>query len=224
MKIRSLPFFSIFLALAVSLPMAAYAGKGGGKRQGEQQLMVWQHGQYALGWGWASWSRAWRHFSFSIPTWPEFKRNGLTQRCPDRIEAAHWVRRYEAIFNGQRKDAWDYQWSYAMWEHDGLAIAPAVNLISYIGVGPDATHTKEAAPYHKRPVKSLSSLVHPPIVAHDAELDRLTFDEFYGGHRMRRRAKLSYQLSKPWRLLRAVQARFAAPSALASSGTVRLSS
>lgn len=163
--------------------------------------------KYALGWGWASWSRAWRHFRFSIPTWPEFKRNGLAQRCPDRIEAAHWVRRYDPIFNGERKDVWDYQWTYSLWEQNGLAVVPAVNLINYIGTGPDATHTREARPCRARPAKSLSDLLHSPTVAHDAELDRKTFDEFYGGHRMRRRATLSYQLTKPLRVLREVQAR-----------------
>ena len=180
--------------------------------------------KYALGWGWASWSRAWRHFQFTIPTWPEFKRNRLAEVFPDRIEAAHWVRRYEPIHRGDRKDAWDYQWSYTLWEQNGLAVTPAVNLVHYIGVGTDATHTKEAAPSRTRPAKSISDLLHPPTVAQDAELDRVTFDEFYGGHRMRRRAKLSHQLSKPLRTWRAFQARLAGESAFATNGTIRASS
>lgn len=180
--------------------------------------------KYALGWGWASWSRAWRHFQFSVPTWPEFKREGLARLCPDRIEAAHWIRRYEPIHRGARKDVWDYQWTYALWEQNGLAVTPAVNLISYLGVGADATHTKEIAPCRTRPAKSLTSISHPPNVAQDVELDCVTFDEFYGGHRMRRRAKLSYQLSKPMRLWRSLQARLAGESEFASSGTMRASS
>lgn len=180
--------------------------------------------KYALGWGWASWSRAWRRFQFSIPTWPEFKRNRLARVCPDHIEAAHWIRRYDPIFRGERKDAWDYQWSYALWEQNGLAVAPAANLVNYLGVGADATHTKDTAPCRMRPAKSVTDLLHPPIVAHDAELDRVTFDEFYGGHRMRRRAKLSYQLNKPLRLWRAFQARLSGASALPSSGTMQANS
>lgn len=180
--------------------------------------------KYALGWGWASWSRAWRHFQFSIPTWPQFKRDDLAGLCPDPIEAAHWVRRYDPIYRGERTDAWDYQWTYALWEQDGLAVTPAVNLVSYLGVGADATHTKEAVPCRTRPAKGLRDIFHPPIVAQDGELDRVTFDEFYGGHRMRRRAKLSYQLRKPLRLWRSFQSRVLGESAFASSGTMRVSS
>ena len=180
--------------------------------------------KYALGWGWASWSRAWRHFQFSIPTWPRFKRNGLPRLCPDRIEAAHWVRRYDPIFRGERTDAWDYQWSYALWEQGGLAVTPVANLVNYLGVGADATHTKEPTPSRMRPATSLQRVLHPPTVAHDADLDRMTFDEFYGGHRMRRRASLSYRLSKPLRLWRSFQARLAGTSAFARSGTMRVSS
>ncbi|HTD86591.1 MAG TPA: glycosyltransferase family 2 protein [Candidatus Binatia bacterium] len=180
--------------------------------------------KYALGWGWASWKRAWRHFQFSIPTWPAFKCNHLARVCPDRIEAAHWIRRYDPIHRGERKDAWDYQWSYALWEQHGLAVAPAVNLVKYLGIGADATHTKDAAPCRTRPTASLSQVSHPPTVTHDADLDRVTFDEFYGGHRMRRRASLSYQLSKPLRLWRGFQARFSGDSAFARSGTMPASS
>ena len=180
--------------------------------------------KYALGWGWASWSRAWRHFQFAVPSWPEFKRNSLARVCPDRIEAKHWIRRYDPIHRGERKDVWDYQWSYALWEQNGLAVTPAVNLVSYLGVGADATHTKETSPSRRRPAKSLVNISHPPIVAQDVVLDRVTFDEFYGGHRMRQRATLSYQLSKPLRLWRSLQARFAGANAFASSGTMRASS
>jgi len=180
--------------------------------------------KYALGWGWASWKRAWRHFQFSIPTWPDFKRNELARLCPDRIEAAHWIRRYDPIHRGGRNDVWDYQWSYALWEQNALAITPSVNLVSYLGIGADATHTKEAAPCRTRPSTSLTDILHPPTVTHDADLDRVTFDEFYGGHRMRRRASLRYQLTKPLRLLRNFQARLAGDSAFANRGTMPASS
>jgi hypothetical protein len=180
--------------------------------------------KYASCLGWASWRRAWQHYSFGIPKWPEFKRNRLELVCPDRIEAAHWVRRLDPIARGERSDVWDYQWSFSLWEQKGFAVVPTVNLISYIGVGDDATHSKKVPRWHNRPLGSITDLVHPPAVAHDAELDRITFDEFYGGARMRRRATLSYQLAKPLRLLRAFQARFTGARALASSDTVRLSS
>src|SRR5258705_7083262 len=106
----------------------------------------------------------------------------------------------------------------------GFAIAPAVNLIAYVGIGDDATHSKKVPRWHHRPLGSITDLVHPRAIAHEAELDGATFDEFYGGHRMRERATLTDQLTKPFRLLRSLQSRFGAANALASNGTVRPSS
>ena len=180
--------------------------------------------KYASCVGWAGWRRAWKHYSFEIPSWAEFKRVRLNTVCPDPIEAAHWVRRLDAIARGGRDDVWDYQWSFALWEQGGFAVTPTVNLIAYIGVGEDATHSRKVPRWHNRPVGSIHELVHPLAVAHDAELDRITFDEFYGGHRMRERATLRYQLAKPLRVWRKFQARFAGSSAAASTGTVRASS
>ncbi len=180
--------------------------------------------KYALGWGWASWRRAWQHFQFSIPTWPDFKRYSLARLCPDRIEAAHWIRRFDPIHRGERDDVWDYQWSYALWEQDALAVTPITNLVNYLGIGSDATHTREATPGRTRTAKPLGNISHPPTVTHDADFDRITFDEFYGGHRMRRRAKVTYQMGKPLRLWRSLQSRLSGDSAFATSGTMRVSS
>src|SRR5688572_9392277 len=74
--------------------------------------------KYALVWGWASWRRAWQHYRFSIPYWPEFKRNKLPLICPDRLEERHWSRRCEPIYDGARADTWDYQWTCALWEQN----------------------------------------------------------------------------------------------------------
>jgi hypothetical protein len=180
--------------------------------------------KYALVWGWASWSRAWKYYRFDVPSWPELKSAKLPLLCPDPIKAAHWGRRFDPIFAGTRVDTWDYQWSYALWERQGLAAVPMVNLVSNIGAGDDATHSKKVLAWHNRPLGSITKLVHPPAVARDDELDRVTFDEFYGGHRMRRRATWSYQLAKPLRIWRRFRERFAAPSAVATNGTVRASS
>src|SRR5688572_25173576 len=62
--------------------------------------------KYASGLGWASWKRAWDHYNFAMPSWPEFKREKLELVCPDWIEAAHWVRRFDPIFRGERSDVW----------------------------------------------------------------------------------------------------------------------
>ena len=37
--------------------------------------------------------------------------------------------------------AWSYQWIYSCWKNDSLGIMPKVNLVSNLGIGPDATNT-----------------------------------------------------------------------------------
>ena len=37
---------------------------------------------------------------------------------------------------------WDIQWVYACWNNNGYSIIPSVNLVSNIGIGPDASNTK----------------------------------------------------------------------------------
>jgi hypothetical protein len=36
---------------------------------------------------------------------------------------------------------WDYQWVYSCWKTNGLSIVPANNLVSNLGIGPDASNT-----------------------------------------------------------------------------------
>jgi hypothetical protein len=50
---------------------------------------------------------------------------------------------YEKCFRGEI-DTWDFQWSFARAIQSGLSVVPAQNLVSNIGFGADATHTKRA--------------------------------------------------------------------------------
>lgn len=158
--------------------------------------------KYALIWGWATWRRAWQHYRFSIPDWPEFKKERLRQIFPDRVERAHWERRLAPIYNGERTDTWDYQWIYTVFSRQGLAGVPSVNLISNIGIREDATHTSKSSQLGNLPVGEIKQIRHPPTVAADERMDRLIFDIFFGGVRMRERSTLTYRLAKPMRLWR----------------------
>jgi hypothetical protein len=48
---------------------------------------------------------------------------------------------YDGTYRGLI-DTWDYQWSFARAVQSGLSVVPAVNLVTNIGFGPDATHTR----------------------------------------------------------------------------------
>lgn len=95
-------------------------------------------------WGWASWRRAWRYYDVDMPLWsnPEIR-----DRVRDVIGVTSDFRRRAKAFDktaSGRIDTWDFQWSFARLMQSGLTVVPSVNLISNIGFGRDATHTKNA--------------------------------------------------------------------------------
>lgn len=93
-------------------------------------------------WGWASWRRAWNLYDVEIRDWHMQDKAALLERWMpgERAAQALWRDQFDRVAGGQI-DTWDYQWVYACWRHGGLSALPAVNLISNIGFGVDATHT-----------------------------------------------------------------------------------
>lgn len=100
-------------------------------------------------WGWATWRRAWKLYDVSMAAWPQAKKEGLLhQRIQDPAAVDYFEYRFDFVHNAgdNRKisDVWGAQWLFAQWLNDGLAIVPATNLVSNLGVSPDATHQKAA--------------------------------------------------------------------------------
>ena len=99
--------------------------------------------RYAQAWGWASWARAWQHFDYDVAgirtEGPEvFRVAGI-----DRHRQEAHRERVLSTLGEHHHDVWDYQWQYAVLKRGGLCVSPAVNLISNLGFGDDATHTKD---------------------------------------------------------------------------------
>ena len=141
--------------------------------------------RYAHVWGWASWQRAWRHYDVTMRTWPEMKRQQmLSTILDDPVERNYWTGIFDRGHAGL-VDTWDYQWLYACWCQKGLSILPNVNLVTNIGSGADATHTKGEIGELEIPCYDLPALIHPSVVDRDAGADRFTFDEHYGGRQLR---------------------------------------
>jgi hypothetical protein len=159
--------------------------------------------KYTFSCGWATWRRAWRHYDYSLKTWPQFKTDGsLAQICPDPIEAKYWANKLDTIYQRKRDDAWDYQWNYAVWAQGGLSILPRMNLISNEGFREDATHTRAIDQRANLPIGDIWEISHPQSMQRDEHLDRLMFDRVLGGARLRQRQTWKYRLSKPLRLYR----------------------
>lgn len=135
-------------------------------------------------WGWASWRRAWQHFDYTLSRWPEVNAADLLRtRLPDDATVRFWSRRFADVHQSQRRDIWDFQWNFACWINDGVAIVPNVTLVKNIGFGPSATHTRDA---EEKLVNMTANamcfpLVHPQFCRIDEAVDRRAFREFQRG-------------------------------------------
>ena len=151
--------------------------------------------KYTHIWGWASWRRAWRHYDVTASLWPELLGSGLFERMTLPGERDTWRAAFEGIHAG-RIDTWDYQWTLACWCHSMLSVMPQVNLISNIGFGEQATHTRRVNEYANMATQELGMpLVAPALTAADALADAYT-----AGHMFQGRPSLAPRLR---RLLRA---------------------
>ena len=127
-------------------------------------------------WGWASWRRAWKYYDPNAAIWPEFRDNGwLKSVTNSRAELRYWTNTYQSVYEGLI-DTWDYQWHLANSGQGMISIMPSNNLISNIGFGTDATHTKSVnSIYAAMPVQSIDfPLTHPEIILPHLEADAFT--------------------------------------------------
>ncbi|WP_018076475.1 glycosyltransferase family A protein [Thiobacillus denitrificans] len=143
-----------------------------GRKRGEASYYF---SRYNHIWGWASWRRAWRHYDRDASLWPAFRDGGwLDALVNTHSERRHWAKAFDAVFEDQL-DAWDYQWTLALWSQGMVSALPNVNLISNIGFGADATHTHKVSVYADMPVEPIEfPLRHPKIVLPHPEADTFT--------------------------------------------------
>ncbi|MEH1767117.1 MAG: glycosyltransferase family 2 protein [Nostoc sp.] len=127
-------------------------------------------------WGWASWRRAWRYYNYEIKLWTD---NEIKARIHDVLaNKKQYIYRekiFEQVYNGMI-DTWDYQWSFARLLQSGLSIVPSANLISNIGFGNDATHTKYKSEVSNIELKNLDfPLDINKFIAVDRDYDQEVF-------------------------------------------------
>ncbi len=133
-------------------------------------------------WGWASWRRAWLTNDVSMKFWPSWKRSAEWQKYwESRISRFYWTFILDRMYKG-KINTWDYCWTANVWYRNGLTIIPNVNLVSNIGFGPEATHTRSIKnPSANMEVFNLVKIKHPKIVKRDVSADIYTFHNHYGG-------------------------------------------
>jgi hypothetical protein len=128
-------------------------------------------------WGWATWRRAWKFYDVGMGTFPSFLSTNQIANVFTELEVqAYWINSFLSIYRN-KLDTWDYQWTYAMWCQDGLAILPNVNMIANIGFHSEATHTKDSSSlFANMPTFSMDLIEHPSCVLPDIEADKYSYN------------------------------------------------
>jgi hypothetical protein len=123
-------------------------------------------------WGWATWRRAWEHYNPDMPDWPADVDGGFPgDFVPSSVAARFYSKMMADTYTGNLI-AWGLAWMYAAWKRKSLTICPSVNLISNIGFGPDATHTRKRDPFADLPTKPMEfPLAHPEKIVGNIEAD-----------------------------------------------------
>ena len=122
-------------------------------------------------WGWASWSRAWKYFHFTITNTDEFcKSKQFKKVFRHSTERAYWKRVfYEA--SKHQLNSWDYQWAYAILKNNGFCINPCKNLVSNLGFSADALHTIDVtAPQNNMKRYEIDEITHPLKIEYNEKL------------------------------------------------------
>jgi hypothetical protein len=170
---------------------------------------------YCYSCGWATWRRAFQHYDPELRLWPSLRGTSwLLDILGDPRAVEFWSNRFDLIGeSGVNRHGWDWPWLFACWAHRGLSILPSTNLITNIGFGEDATHTKSLDDERAHvPLEAMTfPLVHPECMVRDVEADERIFaqvglrpepQDLY--HRVRRRlsAALPLPLRRTLALLR----------------------
>lgn len=131
--------------------------------------------RYNHAWGWAAWRRSWKNYDVDMKLWPEVRDyEWLNDWLGNKKVVEYWRKTFEKVYIG-KIDTWDYQWTFACWAQGGLSVLPNVNLISNIGFGPQATHTKVSNKVANLEIKPMKfPLSHPPFIIRDAVADSFT--------------------------------------------------
>jgi hypothetical protein len=135
---------------------------------------------YCLSWGWASWRRAFRYYDPEIKLWGALRNTSwLGDVLGDSRAVEHWKSILDLTYNNiDNVNAWDFQWLFAIWAHHGLSILPESNLVTNIGFGENATHTRDATNRLANLTRGemVFPLRHPACMVRDREADQLMFD------------------------------------------------
>ena len=94
--------------------------------------------RYATISGWATWKRAWQRYDYWMTDYPLFKEKKILNiaECDNAALVKRWTFLFDNAYNlgKNQKHAWDYQWQFAHYKHNGYSINTVKNLVTNIGI------------------------------------------------------------------------------------------
>lgn len=152
--------------------------------------------KYPHCWGWASWRRAWNHYSSRIEFWPEWRKSkAWKQRFTNPQERFFWAELFHQSNRGL-EDVWDYGWTAALNYHGCFTATPQVNLVQNVGFGEGSTHFQNRSDPRSIPTQALGPNVHPEKILIDEEADEYVFRTLFCPQKSRLQGKVYRQLQK----------------------------
>lgn len=131
-------------------------------------------------WGWATWRSRWQHdYDVDMKLWPKARDEGrVADWAQTKAEHRYFTEIFQAVFDGTI-DTWDYQWGFGSRCNGRISVMPNVNLVSNIGFGIEATHTKNLSSLACQSMSEMQfPLKHPTFVSASSELDYRYFNNF----------------------------------------------
>ncbi len=127
-------------------------------------------------WGWATWRRAWNLYDIKMIRLHELVDN-FEEISNDKRIKKYWIKAFNRV-KKNKVDTWDYQWVYSIWVNKGLVISPAVNMISNIGFGPDATHTNTGDhTFANLKASAIEKIKHPSTIQQNIAIDNYDMEK-----------------------------------------------
>lgn len=125
-------------------------------------------------WGWATWKRAWNSWHWDIEEWKKNKNNWMKGIFSSRY-CYNWAKDLDQhLKNGNLP--WDYAFISGVGKR--LGIFPAVNMVTHIGFGEDATHAKEEIYGYDGTTTEMGSIVHPEKIEEDLDYPKAVEKQF----------------------------------------------
>lgn len=146
-----------------------------GKQRGEASYYL---SRYCHIWGWATWRDRWATYDASMHLWPTCRKQVLNEMS-NPLERLYWTRIFDSTHGGFI-DTWDYQWLFSNWINRRVSVMPQVNMVSNIGFGEQAHHTRNVTRAANIPQLEIAfPLQHPITFMPDKAADSNTFLSHY---------------------------------------------